>query len=183
MNTLTDKIAIIGLQKHSEKALRYLMDKYTPYVATVVSNIIRQSMSEQDIEETIADVFITLWNNAENIQADSVKSYLGVTARNKAINKLRELHITIDIEDNDIPDNNFLRHIEQNELSDIIEEALNELTPIDREIFIRYYWYFQKTNEIASALNLTVTSVTSKLSRGRKKLKTILTERGFYYED
>lgn len=183
MNNLTDIIAIKKLQKRNEKSLKYLMDKYTPYVATIVNNVIRSSMSTQDVEEVVADVFISLWNNAQNIEPKNLKSYLGTVARNKAINKLRESRITIDIEDNDIPDDSFIKHIEQEELSYILNEALEKLSKADREIFVRYYWYFQTVKEISQDMNISVTSVTSKLSRGRKKLKTILTEKGFLYEN
>lgn len=183
MNNLTDIIAIKKLQKRNEKSLKYLMDKYTPYVATIVNNIIRSSMNTQDVEEVVADVFISLWNNAQNIELKNLKGYLGTMARNKAINKLRESLMTIDIEDNDIPDDSFIKHIEQKELSYILNEALEKLSKEDREIFIRYYWYFQTVKEISQDMNVSLTSVTSKLSRGRKKLKTILTEKRFLYEN
>ena len=56
---------------------------------------------------------------------------------------------------------------------DFLRYALGEP---DREIFQRYYFFYQKTEEIAKSLGLKDTTVRTKLARGRKRLKEYLTE-------
>lgn len=48
------------------------------------------------------------------------------------------------------------------------------MTPVDREIFLRYYYYLQPAPEIAQAMGLTHGAVRTRLSRGRAALKKIL---------
>ena len=64
-----DKL-VAKLKKHDEKALEQIMQRYTPIVATIIFNIANGSLTPSDIEEVVADVFITLWNNTDKVQAD-----------------------------------------------------------------------------------------------------------------
>ena len=72
------------LSGKDEKALLWFMDRYTSYVSTVIKQVTRGMISESDIEETVADVFLVLWNNAAQILPGKVKAYLASVARNKA---------------------------------------------------------------------------------------------------
>lgn len=44
----------------------------------------------------------------------------------------------------------------------------------DIEIFVRYYLYDEKLKEIAAATALNLSTVKTKLSRGKRKLKNML---------
>ena len=48
------------------------------------------------------------------------------------------------------------------------------MEPVDREIFLRFYYYYEKIAQIAAAMELTESAVKSRLSRGREKLKSRL---------
>jgi RNA polymerase sigma-70 factor (ECF subfamily) len=50
------------------------------------------------------------------------------------------------------------------------------MRPKDREIFLRYYYYLETTDEIAQKMHLSGSAVRSRLTRGRKTLKTILSK-------
>ena len=62
------------------------------------------------------------------------------------------------------------------------KEAVDSLGEPDRSIFLRYYYLYQKTDEIAAAMGIKPSIVRNRLSRGREKLKTRLVERGLCYE-
>ena len=94
---MTEKQALKELRNGSEDALNWFIHQYTPYVTTVIHNIIGSYMDTADVEEVASDVFFTLWENAQNIH--SVKGFLGTVARNKAKNKLRELNVHLPLED------------------------------------------------------------------------------------
>lgn len=56
---MKDKL-LLKLKKHDEKALQAVIEQYSRLVATVINNISKGSLTKEDIEETVADVFITL---------------------------------------------------------------------------------------------------------------------------
>lgn len=76
------------LKKHDEKALEAVMEKYSRLVATVIYNISKDSLTKEDIEETVADVFVTLWNNADKVQEGKLKGYICSIARTRTLNKI-----------------------------------------------------------------------------------------------
>ena len=52
----------------------------------------------------------------------------------------------------------------------------------DREVFLRHYYYAQTVQEIAHCMDLNLSTVKTKLRRGRTRLKEILTREGFTSE-
>ena len=73
---------------------------YTPYLSTVLYNMVGNILSKEDIEEIVSDVFVALWKNAERIdpQKGTVRSYISAAARNFALKRLnkRTDHTNID---------------------------------------------------------------------------------------
>ena len=106
--------------------------------------------------------------------------------RNKAKSALRRNRLEEPLEDDllqiSIP-NEPEQKILLSELREIAHKAVDSLGEPDREIFQRYYFLYQKTEDIATALGLKDATVRTKLARGRKRLRDYLTERGFHCED
>lgn len=173
------------LKNHDEKALEVIMRKYTPLVSTIIFNISNGMLSTSDIEEAVADVFITLWNNSDKVMPDKLKGYICCIAKSKAKNKIRSQshNDTIDI-DNIIAIDDFVvdKHIEGKELNTILNEAIESIGEPDSEIIIRHYYYYQTSSKIALAMGINNETVKSKIRRAKIKLKKILTERGIVYE-
>lgn len=67
---MKDKL-LLKLKKHDEKALQAVIEQYSRLVAMVINNISKGSLTKEDIEETVADVFVTLWNNADKCRRAS----------------------------------------------------------------------------------------------------------------
>ena len=70
--------------------LEALMERYLPYVSTVVWNILRGAMAREDGEEVVSDVFLAAWRQGPDLRPGEVKAWLGAVARNKAKNRLRQ---------------------------------------------------------------------------------------------
>ena len=64
------------LKKHDEKALSQIIEQQSRFVASVIYNTSKGSLTKEDIEEVTADVFVTLWNNTEKVQEGKLKGYL-----------------------------------------------------------------------------------------------------------
>ena len=174
------------IKRGDTAALEAIIDLYAPYVAAIVANICGTVLTSEDIEETVSDVFYALWQNAEKVRHGKLKAYLGAIARNTAKNKLRSLHNTLPLEDDvlhfptqeDGPEAASLKK----ELQGETRIAVESLPEPDREIMKRYYYLYQPTSDIARDMHLNPSTVTTKLSRSRERLRRHLTERGYNHE-
>ena len=167
------------LKKRSRSSLEAAIRRYSSYVSTVIYNTAGSSLSKEDIEEVAQDVFLALWNNAENIRGESITAYIGRTAHNMALNKLRTLRPALPISDT-LPseDGNPEAELEVKEFSRLLYEEIVGLGPPDSEIFIRYYYNNEKIREISADMEMNASTIKSRLRRGKERLKQILSGKG-----
>ena len=179
---MNEKQLAARLKKKDEKALEEIILKYTSLVSTIIYNVSNGGMAREDIEEVTSDVFVTLWNNADKVQPDKLKGYLCCIAKTRAINKWKQVNKreVVSIEDYDIEDNfSITAETESSDINAELKRIVEKIEEPDKEILIRYYYYYQKTSRIAEIMKLNIETVKSKLKRTRQKIKTILTERGY----
>lgn len=168
------------LKKDDTAALGKIIDGYAGYAAAVIRNFARGSLREQDIDDLCMDVFYSLWEHRANIDAErGLKAYLSAMSRNAVKNRFRsappptaditELADSISVEYN----------AELGEIMRELDKALQALPPEDKETFMRFYFYGQKSSEIAIIMNTAEGTVRSRLSRTREKLRRELKDRGF----
>ena len=179
-----EKELLARLRRGELSALDELINLYGRYVSRIVSTLIGAAMTTQDVEEVVSDVFFTLWRQADRVRPGRLKGYLSSIARNQAINKLRERRQELALEEDVLP---ALDGPEQAataaERREILNRALDEMGEPEREIFLRHYYYGQTVAAIGVEMQMNVSTVKSRLSRGRKKLKAILLEGGYCHED
>lgn len=165
-------------------ALEKIIDEFSGYVCTVIRNFSRGALSEQDIDELCSDVFYGLWKRRDNLDAElGLKAYLSAIARNAVKNRFRtQKPPAEDISELELADDLSIEELaERRELMSALYEALETLSETEREMFLRFYFYGEKSSEIAIKTGAAESSVRSKLSRTRAKLREYLTERGFEY--
>lgn len=170
-----------ALKRKDEKALEWFIDHYAGYVNTIIFNIIGSFMTESDIEEVSSDVFLVLWENAKKIEKNKVKAYLGAVARNKAKEKMREKGQDIPLEEDILIISNvdLEQDFEIREQALIVKKAILMMQHPDREIFLRHYYYYQSSAQIAEELEINISTIKTKLRRGREKIKVVLREGGY----
>ena len=170
--------------ENGELKIKEIVNEYSKYIFTIIQNISKNVLKNDDIEELISDVFVAIWKNQNKLEYKSpIKPYLAGIARNIAKNKLRSLNIYIfdSIEENeDFYDEEIEEVLEAKEKFEIIENALKEFEE-DGKIFVMFYYQGKKSKEIAQILNKTEFNINTKLHRMRKKIKLKLEERGYYY--
>lgn len=175
-----DEKLIHNIRRKRHGALEKAIDLYTPYVGTVIYNVIGSAMSKEDMEEVISDTFVTLWRNADKFdgQRGCLRTYLGTMARNLAKNKLAAQNVSVGLNENIVAvQSELYSRIEKDEERTAMINAINELGEPDSEIFMRYYYYDEKISHISKVMNLSGNTVKTKLARGRRKLKEILQRR------
>lgn len=176
--------ALRKLKKRDPEGLRELMALYTPYVSAVVWGILGGAMSPQDCEEVASDVFLAAWEQCEDLRPGKARAWLGAVARNKAKNKLRDLGRDLPLEEDtlDLPaPGDLCDDLARAEEEALVRRAVDRLSPRDREVFLRHYFYGQTVERISAEMDLNPSTVKTKLRRGREKLKQILTKEGLVY--
>lgn len=188
MGNVSEKELMIRLRKGEQEAFEKIFCDYLKYVKMIVSNESNIFLSVEDREEVVADVFIALWKHRGNIDIsrESLKPYITTIAKNVTRNKNKE-RIRYEMnrrfpEETIILSNPTLAKTIQKDMQKIIFEGLAELSQEDAMCFLKFYYYSMSTVEIAEELCLNESTVKSKLSRGRKKLRHIFEERGIGYE-
>ncbi len=180
---MIDSELAVKLIGGDEKALEDVIMKYTALVSTIIYNVSKENMTREDIEEVTSDVFVTLWNNREKIQPEKLKGYICCIAKTRALNKLESIvkkNNIISIDDYDFEDDFSIEDdTEKKDVNKELRSIINTIGEPDKEILIRYYFYYQKTSSIAEIMKLNLETVKSKLRRTREKIKKILTERGY----
>ena len=163
--------------------IKKIVEDYSGYVYTVVKNSVKGNLTQEDIEEIIADIFFVLWNNQEKLEIDKpLNAYLVGISRNLIKEKYRKNKITVSLEGQEIQltDNKDISILcEQNEKMDFIEKTLNSMKKIDIQIFKRYYYASKKVKEIAEELNVSEMQVKTRLHRIRNKIKKEMKKGGY----
>lgn len=179
---MKDKRLILKLKQGDSKALNIIIEKYSSYVYTVIRNIIGDYMTEEDIEEVVSDSLVNLWNNSDKLSEDRpLTPYLSAIARNAAKNRFRQFHAEYsfeDISDEPADRDNIPELIENYQALSLVYDAVENFNSIDKEIFIRYYFYGEKLEAIAKITDLTLSNCKTKLCRTRKKNKSISDRKG-----
>ncbi len=176
-----EKILIEKLKNNDPKALDLIIEKYSSYIFTVAKNFSQNMLSEEDIQEIVCDVFISLWKNKDKIISEKpIVPYLSMIAKNCVKNKFRHnsKRDCLFLKDN-FPDKDFFENFEKNLAVEYVFEAMENLSEMHKEIFIRYYFYGEKVLDISNLLTISESNVKISLHRARKKVKKFLAERGF----
>ncbi|MCI9626655.1 MAG: sigma-70 family RNA polymerase sigma factor [Clostridia bacterium] len=178
---MINEISLLNkLKQKRQTALQTAIELYTPYISVVLFRKVGASLPREDIEEIVSDVFIALWQNANHIdpKKGSIKNYITGIAKRLAARKLQKQsggYIQLDELEIQGEDNVSETCIE-NDKAMFLWNAVMGLGEPDNEIFVRYYWYGEKIREIAAVMELNQSTVKTKLSRGKKKLKERLSD-------
>lgn len=162
-----------------------LLDDFYNYVYMIVKNGISMYMSNEDIEEIIADVFVAIWKNKDDFHnIIDLKKYISGITKNIIKNKYRkhQLNLSIsDYEDSIIDIQNIEQIIEDNDKDLIIQKCLNSLKEEEYKMFMMYYYENKTINEISIYQKCSIGKVKMTLHRVRKKLKNSLEGGGYSY--
>lgn len=172
------------LKNQKEDALEYVYDMYIPYVKTIILNVLGKFGDRGMVEECIDDVFISVWNNADQFtgSTNDFKKWICAITRFKSIDYYRNRIKNTEqyLNELDIKEKISLEdEIIMMENKEEINRLLNSLDGLDNQVFVMKYFMGLKAEEIATRLNLSISSVNSRVYRGKKKLKERAIELGW----
>ena len=165
------------LLKRDEKGLESLLIYYGPLIKYIIAPILHNA---QDREECLSEVTMRVWEKIDRFDREkgSFKAWLTSIARYAAINRTRNIpdHTSVDeLSENTpsfelTPEEAVIRQDRKN----AVVRALQRISPEERILFYRKYYYLQPTSPIASELGMTERAVEGKLYRLKKRLRKIL---------
>lgn len=90
---MTDEKTAAALAARSERAVADVIARYSRHLYTVAAAALRGVGTEQDAEEAAADAFVYLWEHPEKFdpRRGSLKTWLSVVARSRALDRSREI--------------------------------------------------------------------------------------------
>lgn len=172
MQTDQDRQLLERIEQDPQRGLAELLACYGSLLHAQVRRLLPDP---RDAEECLADVLVRCWQQAGALRSGdhSLKAWLLVTARNRAIDYYRRLRRSAA---DPLPEDFELMARElveprQSEAEDVIAELVDAMPQPDREIFQRRYYGLQTSREIGLALQMEEHAVNVRLSRGRAKLK------------
>jgi RNA polymerase sigma-70 factor (ECF subfamily) len=164
------------IRKGDEAAFSRLFDGYYSALCFFAAKY----LNDIDLSRSLVQqVFVDLWVKREKIDVtSSVKSYLYRSVKNRCIDHLRKEKNTTGISEsveniNKMP---FRDLVEEAELKDRLNTAINQLPEKCREIFLLCRFEGLKYAEIAQKLNISVKTVEMQMGIALKKLRKSLSD-------
>ncbi|EOS63031.1 RNA polymerase sigma factor [Oscillibacter sp. 1-3] len=174
---MEDTRLVHALQNRQNGAMERFQTAYTPLLRYIIAPILPD---ERDREECLSDVLLQVWDSIGTFDPTraTLTTWLTHLARNAALNRRRGNEHrreggTLDEampDAADGPEQSLLKA----EAARVLWAAVERLGRRDRELFLRKYYYYQPTAQIAAESGLTVRAVEGKLYRIRKHLQSEL---------
>lgn len=164
---------IIGLRTNRHKTQTAFVKEYGQKVYAFILSIVA---NPQDAEELTVDVFVQAMKaiNQYDEHKSSISTWILRIAHNMAISHLRhKIHDRVPI---DYMDESKELNTEDSDNEEIgfLNQAISRLPPEDQEVLHLYYYEGMRLSEIADTLGLSEGTLTVRLHRIRKKLKTLI---------
>lgn len=147
----------------TEKEYNLCIDNFTDSAFRFLVKNIKDSDTAKDI---LQDTFTKLWEKKEDVEFVKAKSYIFTSAYHTMINNIKYNSLKFNI-----PQTQTITSNSYNDISEVLNEALEQLPQIQKaSILLRDYEGYSY-NEIGDILNLSQEQVKINIFRARVKLK------------
>ena len=156
---------------------------YTKYHKYILNICLEYVKNNQEAEDITHDIFIKLMNNMHKFEFKSEKELYGwikMVSKNVVIDSIRKnKNKTCDVNSNslnEIVDDSDLIDInlDNNNLYDDINSAINKLSPQYKRVFELYYLSKYSHEEISKELGININTSKSNLCKARRNMSIIL---------
>lgn len=172
-----EKLLFAKIKLGDEEAFNKIFDLYYNQLCFFANNFIHDFDLSRSL---VQQIFVDVWIKREQLNIDfSPKSFLFQSVKNKALDHLKHRKVEanfVSISLQNSEQQTFNNQLEEAELNNKINTAIQELPPKCREIFILCRFEELKYAEIAERLNISIKTVEMQMSIALKKLRKKLTE-------
>ena len=180
---MTDEYLIELMSSGDREGFYGIIEKYNKLLWVITGGILSGIGTHEDIEECVSDVYISLWRNPKAFDPDkgSLKTFLSVVAKRKAIDRYRKLVKTniVDLDDySGVADDDLIDHVIKNDLQQVLYNAIRSFKEPDKEIFIRRYFFDEMPSVITVKTSIAVKEIKNRLYQSKLKLMEQLKIKG-----
>lgn len=182
LRTLEDTELVTQFRKGNNQAFEELVVRYTPKAHSLVRRLTR---NQEDAEEVLQDVFVTVFRKIDGFEGkSSFSSWLYRITVNAALMKLRKRNRNqlVSIEEvvnqvKNVAATQFLYRSEgeagavRAEVAEALESAIDSLPDDYKPVFILRDVHGLTSKQVATILDITVPAVKSRLHRARLALR------------
>ena len=180
-----DDLQIIELYfARDEQAIKETDRKYGKMCFRVAKNLL---FNNDDSEECVNDTYLTVWNKIPPTRPNNFIAFICKITRNLSLKRLEVSNamkrsagtiISMSELEKALPDQCIAPDVEDEELGKLISAFLWSEKALDRNVFLRKYWFFDSISDIAERYSMNENSVKSMLFRSRNRLREFLRKEG-----
>ena len=173
----TDEEIIQLFKLRDERAFELLVKTYGGLINSIVSKHMYNLLSYQD--ECVNDILLAIWDYIECYDGtkNSFKNWIAILAKYKSLNyvkKYKKLNEEVELDKAYlVTEDEHLNRLLQHDTRKGLEAILGELKEKDRQLFTEIYFNDKSVEEVCKQTGKSKNYIYNRLSRGRKKLKTL----------
>ena len=176
-------------QAARETMARIIVEEYGGLIERVAYTLVKDAHLAEDVKQDVLMKLFSMENDILDRPSPVIKRYLFVMAKNRAIDiikeRTKEEEALISLQDSYVgvvEAADRLAFMDEKGFSRDIQEVMNYLDQIDRDIICLRYGDGFSFKEIAKIIDKSEDFVYQRVKRARDKLKVMLLKGGFSYE-
>jgi RNA polymerase sigma-70 factor (family 1) len=182
LSDLSDNELIALVKQNDQMAFVAIYDKYWSEMYACAFNLFPHN---ETCEDLIHDVFLYLWTSRETLEIRSIRDYLYISIKHKALNKIRSHKPQSELL-NDESSAFYAKEksddqLMAKELNILLEKGIQSLPDKCRQILTLSRKEHLSNKEIASRLNLTTKTVENQINIGLKRIRLLMGDFLLYY--
>ncbi len=162
---------------HNNEWLGILLERYTLLLLGVCMKYLK---NEDDAKDSVQQIFLKVIQELHKYKVEYFKSWVYMVAKNHCLMKLREKQGKIPAEINEkliaAPEDETDRQalVQTDEALDMMEKALNELNPEQKQCVTLFYLQKKSYQEIHESSGFSMLQVKSYIQNGKRNLKILI---------
>ena len=162
---------------HDAEWLGILLPRYTLLLLGVCMKYLK---NEEEARDCVQQIFLKVITELKKYKVEYFKSWLYMVAKNHCLMKIRARHGKIPVElteqnmqgAEELPDKQSL--VQDDQAIELMEEALRELSPEQRQCVTLFYLQKKSYQEISEETRFTMMQVKSYIQNGKRNLKLMI---------
>lgn len=182
---MNDSDIVAMYRRREERAIVESDKKYGGLCRSVAMRLLTL---REDAEECVNDTWYAAWNRIPPDCPQALGAFFGRITRNLAVSRYRTEHakkrfegmavLLSELEDCVPAQETVEETLNRKQIGHIISVWLDSLTPEERRLFVRRYWYGESVKSLAKEFGLESNTLSQRLLRLRKALRAFFESEG-----